>query len=133
MATYSIRELRKEFGITSRTLRFYEGKGLIHPARRGITRVYSERDKVRLNLTVRGKRLGFSLVEIKEIIDMYDPSKPNDPSQILYLCSKVREYRKKLSLKINDINDTFNLMDEVEREALDALAEQINATDTKVL
>ena len=133
MRTYGIRELRKEFGISSRTLRFYEDKGLIHPERRGVTRVYSERDKVRLNLTVRGKRLGFSLEEIKEIIDMYDPNKPNDSSQILYLCSKIREYRNILSLKINDINDTFKLMDEVEREALETLATQLGVSQTKNL
>ena len=122
MRTYGIRELRKEFGITSRTLRFYEDKGLIHPERCGVTRIYSERDKVRLNLTVRGKRLGFSLVEIKDIIDMYDPARPNDPSQILYLCSKI-----------NDINDTFKLMDEVEREALETLSAQLGAKGKKDL
>ena len=133
MRTYGIRELRKEFGITSRTLRFYEDKGLIHPERCGVTRIYSERDKVRLNLTVRGKRLGFSLVEIKDIIDMYDPARPNDPSQILYLCSKIREYRNKLSSKINDINDTFKLMDEVEREALETLSAQLGAKGKKDL
>ncbi len=124
MQTYGIRELGREFGITSRTLRFYEDKGLIHPKRQGVTRVFSERDKVRLNLTVRGKRLGFSLEEIKEIIDMYDPTHPTDPSQILYLCQKIREYREKLTNKINDISDTFKLMDEVEREALNMLAAQ---------
>ena len=124
MQTYGIRELGQEFGITSRTLRFYEDKGLIHPKRQGVTRVFSERDKVRLNLTVRGKRLGFSLEEIKEIIDMYDPTHPTDPSQILYLCQKIRKYREKLTNKINDISDTFKLMDEVEREALNALAAQ---------
>ncbi len=124
MQTYGIRELGQEFGITSRTLRFYEDKGLIHPERQGVTRIFSERDKIRLNLTVRGKRLGFSLEEIKESIDMYDPSQSSDPSQILYLCQKIREYREKLTSKINDITDTFKLMDEVEREALDALTTQ---------
>ena len=124
MQTYGIRELGEEFGITARTLRFYEDKGLVHPERQGVTRIFSERDKVRLNLTVRGKRLGFSLEEIKEIIDMYDPTHPTDPSQILYLCQKIRKYREKLANKINDISDTFKLMDEVEREALNALAAQ---------
>ena len=122
--TYSIGELANEFAITPRSIRFYEDKGLIHPKRQGVTRVFSERDKVRLNLTVRGKRLGFSLEEIKEIIDLYDPTHPSDPSQILYLCQKIREYREKLTNKINDISDTFKLMDEVERKALDTLAAQ---------
>jgi len=124
MQTYGIRELGQEFGVTARTLRFYEDKGLIHPERQGVTRIFSERDKVRLNLTLRGKRLGFSLEEIKEVVDMYDPERPNDPAQLLCLCTKIREYRKKLINKINDINDTFNLMDEVERQALEALSEQ---------
>ena len=122
MQTYGIRELGQEFDITARTLRHYEEKGLVTPKRQGVTRIFSERVKVRLNLTVRGKRLGFSLEEIKEIIDMYDPSQPSDPSQILYLCTKIRDYREKLTNKINDISDTLKLMDEVEREALDTLA-----------
>ncbi len=130
MQTYGIRELGEEFGITARTLRFYEDKGLVHPKRQGVTRIFSERDKVRLNLTVRGKRLGFSLEEIKEIIDMYDPTHPTDPSQILYLCQKIRKYREKLTNKINDINDTFKLMNEVEREALNALAAQYEQSVT---
>lgn len=124
MQTYGIRELGQEFGISARTLRFYEDKGLINPARQGVTRIFSERDKVRLSLTLRGKRLGFSLEEIKDIIEMYDPGQPGDPSQILHLCRKIRHYRKNLLNKINDINDTLKLMDEVERQALETLAEQ---------
>ncbi len=124
MQTYGIRELGKEFGVTARTLRFYEDKGLIHPERQGVTRRFSERDKVRLMLTLRGKRLGFSLEEIKEIIEMYDPRQPGDPAQILYLCAKIREYREILLNKINDINDTLKLMDDVEQQALETLSAQ---------
>jgi len=131
MQTFGIRELGEEFGITARTLRFYEDKGLVHPKRQGVTRIFSERDKVRLNLTVRGKRLGFSLEEIKEIIDMYDPTHPTDPSQNLYLCQKIRKYREKLANKIKDIGDTFKLMNEVEREALNALAAQYEQSVTR--
>ncbi|HCU90090.1 MAG TPA: MerR family transcriptional regulator [Gammaproteobacteria bacterium] len=122
--TYGIRELRREFGVTARTLRHYEDKGLIKPIRQGVTRRFSERDRVRLGLTVRGRRLGFSLDEIKEIIDMYNPLSPNDQSQILLLCSKIEKYRSLLINKINDISDTLKLMDDVEKDALGTL-EQI--------
>jgi DNA-binding transcriptional MerR regulator len=70
--TYSIRELAKEFGVTSRTLRHYEDEGLIAPARRGQTRVYSGRDRARVTLILRGRRVGFTLAEIGEILDLYD-------------------------------------------------------------
>ena len=129
MRTYSIRELGEEFGVTARTLRFYEGKGLISPKRQGVTRVFSERDKVRLELTLRGKRLGFSLEEIRQIIDMYDPDQPHDPAQIIYLCQKIRDHRRELLNKIKDINDTFYLMDEVENDAMKALGAQYDTRD----
>lgn len=129
--TYGIRELGQEFGVTARTLRFYEDKGLIHPQRQGVTRLFSERDKVRLNLTLRGKRLGFSLEEIKEIIDMYDPAAPDDVAQVVFLCSKIRKYRNALINKTNDINETLLLMDEVEAQALASLT--ANTTQSKQL
>jgi len=69
---YSISDLAKEFGVTLRTLRFYEDKGILSPKRRGVTRIYSRRDKARLTLALKGKRVGFSLAEIREIIDLYD-------------------------------------------------------------
>jgi DNA-binding transcriptional MerR regulator len=127
MTTYAIRDLTREFGVTARTLRFYEDKGLINPERQGVTRIFSEKDRVRLNLTLRGKRLGFSLEEIKDIIDMYDPEQPGDTRQLLYLCRKIREYRKELINKINDIKDILNLMDDIERQVFGALGEQCRA------
>ena len=69
--TYSIRQLTKEFGVTARTLRFYEDEGLIAPERRGQTRIYSQRDRARIILILRGRRVGFSLAEIREILDLY--------------------------------------------------------------
>ncbi len=129
MRTYSIRELGEEFGVTARTLRFYETKGLISPERQGVTRIFSERDKVRLDLTLRGKRLGFALEEIRQIIDMYDPEQPHDPAQIIYLCQKIRDHRKELLNKIKDINDTLYLMDEVESDAMRALGAQYDSRD----
>ncbi|MEO9969106.1 MAG: MerR family DNA-binding transcriptional regulator [Hyphomonadaceae bacterium] len=69
--TYSISELAREFGVTARALRFYEDKDLLHPARDGMTRVYSNRDRARLTLIVRGKRVGLPLADIREILDLY--------------------------------------------------------------
>jgi DNA-binding transcriptional MerR regulator len=70
--TYSITQLRREFDVTARTLRFYEDKGLLEPARDGQTRLYSHRDRARLKLILLGKRVGFSLADIKEILDLYN-------------------------------------------------------------
>jgi DNA-binding transcriptional MerR regulator len=70
--TFSIRQLTKEFSVTARTLRFYEDEGLIAPERRGQTRIYSVRDRARVILILRGRRLGFSLAEIREYLDLYD-------------------------------------------------------------
>lgn len=116
--TYSITALSKQFGITPRTLRFYEHKGILDPERRGQTRVYTERDKTRLKLTLRGKRLGLSLEECCEIIDMYNPDQPNDTRQLLRLCQKIREHRAQLIEKIKDIEETLKAMDEVEQKCL---------------
>lgn len=121
MPQYSIQQLSRAYDVTPRTIRYYEDKGIIFPIRQGLTRVFSERDKVRLELTLRGRRLGFSLDEIREIIDMYDPEQPDDPQQLLFLCQKIREHRKSLINKINDIYNTLNIIDEVEQIAFDAL------------
>jgi len=72
--TFTIRQLTKEFSVTARTLRFYEDEGLIAPERRGQTRIYSVRDRARIILILRGRRLGFSLAEIREYLDLYDHS-----------------------------------------------------------
>jgi len=69
--TYTIRQLTKEFSVTARTLRFYEDEGLIAPERRGQTRIYSQRDRARIILILRGRRVGFSLAEIREILGLY--------------------------------------------------------------
>ena len=121
---YSITDLAKEFNITPRALRFYEDKGLIKPKRQGVTRVFSDRDRVRLGLTLRGKRLGFSLEEVKEIIDMYDPSQPDDPRQLLHLVKKIHEHRKEILNKMNDITETLKLMHDVEARALQLLGKR---------
>ena len=123
MSEYSIQNLAEQFGVSARALRFYEGKGLLSPLRRGQTRIYSERDKTRLLLTLRGKRLGFSLEECKEIIDMYDPSQANDKSQLLRLCQKISQHRSALLDKMEDMEATLKLMNEVEQKCPNKLTE----------
>ena len=123
MSGYSIQDLAEQFNVTLRALRFYESKGLLAPAKRGKTRIYSERDKTRLLLTLRGKKLGFSLDECRKIIDMYNPSQPDDTQQLLILCHKITQHRSALLEKMNAMEATLKLMDEVERKCLDKLME----------
>lgn len=122
---HTIKSLSREFDITPRALRFYEDKGILDPARRGTTRLYSERDRTRLKLTLRGKRLGLTLEECREIIDMYDPRQPDDSRQLLRLCQKIREHRTNLVSKIKDIEETLQAMDEVEGKCLAKLADNL--------
>jgi len=119
--TFSIQQLSREFGVTSRALRFYESKGILNPARRGQTRLFSERDRTRLKLVLRGKRLGFSLEESLEIMDMYDPARPRNPRQLLRLCEAIREHRAMLLTRMRDIEATLAAMDEVEQKCLEEL------------
>ncbi len=87
--TYSIRQLCREFGVTARALRFYEDKGLLAPARKGQTRVFSARDRARLKLIVQGKNVGFSLIEIREMLDLYD-RKDGNAQQLAVSLKKFR-------------------------------------------
>ena len=100
--TYSIRELAREFEITSRTLRFYEEKGLLHPAREGQNRIYSRADRTRLRLILRGKRLGLTLEESADLIGMYDPGSDNQ-QQLLAVIDKIRESRRRLEQQKQDL------------------------------
>jgi DNA-binding transcriptional MerR regulator len=122
VATYSIAELAREFAVTPRALRFYESKGLLEPRREGQRRIFSERDRVRLKLTLRGKRLGLTLEEITEIIDMYDPSGSSDAPQLLLLCTRIGAHRRLLLERLQDIQATLAAMDEVEKGCLETLA-----------
>lgn len=119
--SYSITQLSREFEITPRTLRFYETHGILTPKRQGTTRIYSERDRVRLTLALRGRRVGLSLDEIRQIIDMYDPTQPDDPRQTVFLLEKLREHRRELINRINDINETLKAMDEIEARTMATL------------
>ena len=117
----SIAELAEAFGVTPRTLRFYEQKGILKPVRHGRSRLYSERDKIRLKLTLRGKRLGFTLNECINIINMYDSSPSAENLQLLHLCQKIREHRTQLISKMKDIEATLVAMDSVEEQCLTQL------------
>jgi DNA-binding transcriptional MerR regulator len=120
-AQYSISQLAKEFEITPRTLRFYESRGILSPRRQGTTRIYGERDRVRLILALRGRRAGLTVEDIREVIDMYDPNQPDDPRQTLVLLEKLREHRRELINKIKDINETLKAMDEIETRTMEVL------------
>lgn len=93
MRTYSIGELADEFGVTPRAIRFYEDEELLKPTRQGQSRIYSPRDRVRLALILRGKRVGFSLVEIKEMLDLYDI----DDGQATQLAYSIRKFSERIS------------------------------------
>lgn len=90
--TYTIRQLCAEFDATPRALRFYEDKGLLNPGRKGINRVYSGRDRGRLQLILRGKRVGFSLTEIREMLDLYD----EDDGHAVQMAASVAKFRRRL-------------------------------------
>lgn len=101
--TYTIQRLSKEFGVTARTLRFYEAKSLLHPERAGQSRVFSHRDRARLKLILRGKRLGFSLSEIKEMLDLYDVG-DGQVEQLKVTLAKARQRIRELEGQRGDID-----------------------------
>jgi DNA-binding transcriptional MerR regulator len=119
--TWSIRELAQDFGVTLRTLRHYEDVGLISPERRGPTRVFHPRDRIRLQLILRGKRLGFSLPEIRTIVNMYD-EQPGEAGQLHYLLDQIDVRRAELDRLRRDIDDTLAELDLVEARCRDHLA-----------
>ncbi|MES9897732.1 MAG: MerR family DNA-binding transcriptional regulator [Sedimenticola sp.] len=118
--TYSISELAKEFDVTPRAIRFYEDQSLITPTRKGRCRIYSERDRIRLKLVLRGKRIGFSLAEIKTVFDMYD-SEPGEEGQLTYLIDMIRDRSNMLKLQRRDIDAVLQDMKDVEKRAKTAL------------
>lgn len=120
--TYSITELCKEFEVTPRTLRFYEQKGLLSPARRGWTRLFSYRDRARLKLILRGKKVGFSLEEIKELLDLYS-LRDGQLTQLRVASTKMRErlealevQRVELDEAILDLHRTVEIVDGMLKE-----------------
>jgi len=113
---YSIAELAREFAVTARTIRFYEDEGLIKPRRQGLTRLYSTHDRVRLSWILRGKRLGFSLAEIKELLDLYQVDRTG--------VQQLRELLRRSRLHITDL--------ERRRRDLDAHINEFRDVETQV-
>ncbi|MDH3387549.1 MAG: MerR family DNA-binding transcriptional regulator [Gammaproteobacteria bacterium] len=120
--TYSIGQLAEEFGVTSRTLRLYEEEGLLQPLREGTRRIYRDRDRVRLRLILRGKRLGWSLAEIRESFDLYDSSH-GEQAQLELMLAKLARRRAVLSAQKRDIDNALADLDRVEANAEAALRE----------
>jgi len=112
---YSIAELAREFGITARTMRFYEDEGLIKPRRQGLTRLYSVHDRMRLSWILRGKRLGFSLAEIKELLDLYQVDRTG-VQQLRELLRRSRLHITDLERKRRDLDAHINEFKEVETQ-----------------
>ena len=104
--TFTITELAQEFDITPRAIRFYEDMGLIEPARAGRNRVYTQRDRTRLKLTLRGKRLGLSLLEIKQLVDLYDAGTDARPQLEAFL-EVLAAHRRQLEQQLDDIRVTL--------------------------
>ncbi|MFN2410643.1 MAG: MerR family DNA-binding transcriptional regulator [Halomonas sp.] len=136
--TYSISELANEFDLTTRSIRFYEDQALLHPTRRGQTRVYSSKDRVRLKLTIRGKRLGLSLAEIRELFELWDETRSGSKKQLNLMLSKIAERRSALDQQMKDITMVQLELESAEircRQALEELdqkqhEEEQTETDT---
>jgi DNA-binding transcriptional MerR regulator len=117
---FSITELAKLLGITPRTIRFYEDRGLVTPRRVGTTRVYSHRDRARMILVLRGKRLGFSLRDIKEYLDLYD-TEPTHIEQIRVLRDKVQARIAQLEDQRRALDETLGELQDIARQTNEAL------------
>ena len=118
--TYSISELSEQFDVTPRTIRFYEDKGLISPIRQGTRRVYRDRDRVRLRLIMRAKRIGFSLSEIQETLSLYD-STSGEVGQLRYVLDIIARRRSVLNQQLEDIRLVLDDISQVERQVRDKL------------
>ena len=122
-STWSISELSKEFDITPRTIRFYEDQGIVSPQRNGRNRVYDARDRTRLKLALRGKRLGFPLAQIGSLIDMYDGPGDTEPQLRQYL-ALLAQTRIALEQQRRDIDDTLAEIAQQEQDSSALLSRQ---------
>lgn len=121
--TYSIRDLADEFDITTRTIRFYEAEGMLQPQREGQTRIYSPQDRVTLKLILRGKRLGLSLAQSRELIGMYTPGETPEANrpQLEKLLAVIEDRRAHLRQQLHDIERMMEDLDDAELKAKEAL------------
>ena len=120
--TITIGELSKQFDVTTRAIRFYEEQGLLHPVREGTHRIYYAKDTVRLKLILRGKRLGFSLAEIKTLFALYDTD-PNSTVQLETMLELTQQKRETLNQQLHDIQMLLAELDEVEARCKEELLE----------
>ena len=114
--TYSIADLAREFDVTHRAIRFYEDEGLLSPGRDGTRRVYSKRDRVRLKLILRGKRLGFSLAEVREMLELYD-SAPDERPQLAKFAAALTARREQLERQREEIDEVLGEIRSFERQS----------------
>lgn len=128
-SSYSISDLAREFDVTTRTIRFYEEKGLLNPARSGTRRIYSPADRTKLRLILRGKRLGLSLDESADIILMYG-TPGNNRRQLKTLMAKIREKKAELKRQQNDLRAMLRELAVAEENCRQALEERLNGEDT---
>ena len=119
-ALFTITDLATELGVTTRAIRFYEAKGLLEPRRVGVNRVYSVRDRARLLLILRGKRLGFSLAEIAEYLDLYDTD-PTHQQQLVRLLAGLRQRIGELESQRRDLEQTLGELRDIEDQVLAAM------------
>lgn len=120
-AKYSIGELSKEFDITTRSIRFYEDQGLLTPTRKGQTRIYNQRDRVRLKLILRGKRLGFSLAETGRLFELYDADK-SSAKQLSSMMELIAQKKNDLKQQLDDINAVLIELNDLEDNCQNILA-----------
>ncbi len=119
----TITDLAKEFGVTTRTIRHYEDEGLLSPRREGTNRLFSNRDRVRLKLALRGKRLGFSLAEIRELFDLYDLAR-DEKKQLKEFLAKLERRRALLAQQREDIEVMLNEIAFFENQCRKLLADR---------
>lgn len=119
---YAITELAHELGVTARAIRFYEAKGLLNPRRVGPNRIYDYRDRARLQIILRGKRLGFSLAQVKEYLDLYDAD-PTRKEQLVRLLAAARQRIEELEGQRHDLELTLAELREVEEQTLEAMGQ----------
>ena len=116
LPTFTIGELARAFGVTTRAIRFYEDCGLLEPTRAGRNRVYSARDRTRLRLTLRGKRLGLKLAEVRELVDMYETRRDTGPQLRRFLAVLAR-HKAQLEQRLGDLQATLAEVTAQEEEA----------------
>ena len=126
-AVFGIGDLAREFGVTTRAIRFYEDEGMIAPRREGQRRVFGPRERTRLKLILRGRRLGFSLAEVREIIDLYD-APAGEAGQLNLLLDKIAARRAELEAKRRDLEASLSDLDGVARNCRKRLKQLKNGT-----